>query len=230
MAELGSWCRALVASVVALCACGGDDFGAQTTSTGTGGSSTGQGGGSAGDGGGGEAQGGGGGAGGAGTGGAAGDDLVLQSFAHMEGATFDDMFTCAGSNISLPLDWLPADPATQSYAVVFADESFDHFLHWVIWDIPTSVLALAGNVSKVPAPPMPSGAKQAKSYDGATHGYLGPCPGGEEHTYEFVLHAVDVATLPGVTTDSTMGAVEAAVLSHSLATGRLSGKSSASPP
>ena len=51
---------------------------------------------------------------------------------------------------------------------------------------------------------IPPGSKQVKSYDNATFGYLGPCPGGNVHSYEFDLYAVDAATLPGVTTSSSV--------------------------
>ena len=153
--------------------------------------------------------------------------MTLTSSAFTEGGAFPDKYSCAGANTSPPLDWTPGPSATKSYAIVLADESFNHFQHWVIWDIPPDVLALAENVPKVATPPMPSGAKQTKSYDDQTFGYLGPCPGGEEHTYQFVAYALDIDALPDVTTSSKMADVETAVLAHDIASASLSAKSSA---
>lgn len=214
---------ALVAMVGAL-GCGDDESSATTTATT--GSTTGAAGagGTAGRGGAGGA----GGSGGSGIGGAA-TGLELHSNTIAPDGTFPPESTCAGANSSPPLDWLPGTLEPQSYAVVLADETLDHFLHWTIWDIPAANLALPSNIAQIAEPPMPSGAKQATSYDGQTAGYLGPCPGGVEHTYRFVLHALDVATLPTVTAASSMAEVEAALAAHDLGTATLTATSDAQP-
>ena len=50
------------------------------------------------------------------------------------------------------------------------------------------------------------------------HGYAGPCPDpGQNHTYEFALYAFDVETLPGVTVNSDLAALETAMKAHQLA-------------
>jgi Raf kinase inhibitor-like YbhB/YbcL family protein len=105
--------------------------------------------------------------------------------------------------------------------VILTDQS-NSLLHWVIWDIPSNATGLPEGVEKVAQPSMPAGAKQAKSYDGATYGYLGPCPP-STHTYQFVVHALDVATLPGVTVASTRAEVATVVAAHDLGTAALSG-------
>ena len=86
------------------------------------------------------------------------------------------------------------------------------------------MLALSEKIPRVAMPPSPAGAKQTKSYD-AKPGYAGPCPGGNLHTYQFVVYALDVATLPGVDTNSTVTAVETVAKQHALIFASLSGKS-----
>jgi phosphatidylethanolamine-binding protein (PEBP) family uncharacterized protein len=61
-------------------------------------------------------------------------------------------------------------------------------------------------------------------------GYTGPCPGGNLHTYQFDLHAVDVAMLPGVAANATSAQVKALVMMHSLGKASLSVMSNAKGP
>jgi phosphatidylethanolamine-binding protein (PEBP) family uncharacterized protein len=58
---------------------------------------------------------------------------------------------------------------------------------------------------------MPTGSKQsANSFPLAGPGYFGPC-GTTSNPYEFTLYALDVATLPGVTSASARAAVQTAI-------------------
>lgn len=170
--------------------------------------------------------------GGSGSGGATGDggpreggmsDVTsafnLTSPAFTQGQTIPAENTCAGANTSPELDWAAGPAATQSYAIIFTDKD-NNLRHWAIWDIPAATTSLPANLPKTSTLTMPAGAKQ-KSYNGT--GYAGPCPGATEHTYEFALYAVNVATLPGVTTNSMPMAVETAVLARQIAKATLSG-------
>lgn len=147
--------------------------------------------------------------------------FALTSTALAEGATFPVDNTCTGTNLSPPLAWGPGPAGTMSYAIVLNDTTID-FLHGAIYDIPESVNALPANVQKVYAPTSPAGAHQTKNYKG-TFGYAGPCPT-TEHVYEFVLYALDVATLPGATQAITLADAETAIKMHSLGTTKLTGK------
>jgi len=69
-------------------------------------------------------------------------------------------------------------------------------------------------------------AKQVNRFAG--DGYSGPCPNGQQHTYVFEVYALDVATLPSVSATSMPEDVRAQFMMHDLATGTLSGFSSAS--
>jgi len=151
--------------------------------------------------------------------------LVLTSSAFEEGARFPDLYTCASTtDTSPPLAWTGGPAETQSWAIVFTDRD-NALIHWAIWDIPAGVRALPEGVPNVrDLDGELAGARQARSFDGSTYGFLGPCPG-EEHTYEFVLYAVDAAMLPDLGPDPSREAVEAAILGggHSLASASLSG-------
>jgi len=136
---------------------------------------------------------------------------MLTSTAFLDGGTIAPRHTCAGMNLSVPLAWT-AFPAAQSYAVTLTDTN-NNLLHWILWDLSPATLSLPEGVPNVALPASPAGAKQTLSYDGATYGYLGPCPPAP-HVYRFDLFALDVATLPGVTTASTRAQVKAAMTSH----------------
>jgi len=60
---------------------------------------------------------------------------------------------------------------------------------------------------------------------GEANQYGGPAPppGDKAHAYRFVLYALDVPTLPGVTAQSTFTEVTAAMAGHVLAATTLTG-------
>lgn len=138
----------------------------------------------------------------------------LTSTVVAEGMTLPPKYTCAGANVSPPLAWSGAPPGTMSYAIIFTDKSIMDFKHSAIYDIPASASVLPEDVEQVYQPSVPTGAKQTKAWDGG-FGYSGPCPP-QTHTYEFKIYALDVATLPGMTMNSTIAQVEAAALDHDL--------------
>ncbi len=130
-----------------------------------------------------------------------------------------------GQNVSPPLTWTPGPPGTMSYAVVMRDLDFmNGFLHWVIWDIPSTTTSLPSNVEGVYQPAVPAGAKQAP-FGGGTTGYFGPCSPNLTNTYEFTVYAIGVGTLPGLDQQSSKGSAEAAILGAALAEAALSGES-----
>jgi Raf kinase inhibitor-like YbhB/YbcL family protein len=175
---------------------------------------------------GGMAQGGAGMAGGGGAGGSGGNaPFALTSTAFQDGEEVPLKHKCmqnnpAGENISPPLSWGPGPAGTMSYAIVMMHLPSPE--HWAIWDIPANVTSLPENVEHVPEPTMPAGSKQSmlNGLDGFTgSGYLGPCPQAtnSEQTYEFTLYALDVATLPGVTTSSNPTQAATAIKMHLVA-------------
>jgi Raf kinase inhibitor-like YbhB/YbcL family protein len=132
--------------------------------------------------------------------------------------------------MSPPLSWTAGPSGTMSYAVLLTDQTIDT-IHWVIWDIAGATHALPAALARDAALTTPPGAKQAHYvtfFGTADNGYRGPCPSGNLHDYQFEVHALDVATLPIVTTASTPVDVKAQLLAHSLAHGDLVGTSTAS--
>jgi len=162
-------------------------------------------------------------------GGDAASSMSLTSTAFMEGGMFPAANTCASGamgNNSPELAWTPGPANTQSYAIVLTDQS-NMLVHWVIWDIPAATTSLDANLPKTTMLAMPAGAKQ-NSFSGT--GYTGPCPGGQLHTYQFAVYAIDVAMLPGMSTMSTQNATRAnsmVIMMHQLGKATLTGRSNA---
>jgi Raf kinase inhibitor-like YbhB/YbcL family protein len=147
--------------------------------------------------------------------------FALTSTGFSEGMVIPDKFSCNGANTSPDFTWTPGPTGTLSYAIELTDKS-NNLTHWVIWDIPAATTSLPADLEKKANPAIPAGAKQAKAYDNKTFGYLGPCPP-NTHTYEFAVIALDVATLPNVTTASTRAQVHMEILNHDLGTATLTG-------
>jgi Raf kinase inhibitor-like YbhB/YbcL family protein len=171
----------------------------------------------------GQATGGGASAGAGGQGGGSSSGFALTSSKLTAGMTFPTDFTCAGANHSPPFAWGPGPSTTLSYALVLQDTN-NNLNHWVLWDIPAATSTLSESLETTAALTMPAGAKQ-KAYTGVA--YRGPCPSGMVHTYKFTLYALDVATLPGLTTSSMPDAVVTAIQAHDLASASLSATSDA---
>ncbi|MDJ0339830.1 YbhB/YbcL family Raf kinase inhibitor-like protein [Cryobacterium sp. PH31-O1] len=103
-----------------------------------------------------------------------------------------------GADVSPQLSWsgFPAD--TQSFALTVFDPDAptgSGFWHWAVADIPVSVTELAAGAGN-PGGALPAGSLtlpneyRLTSFVGA-----GPPPGTGTHRYQFIVHAVDVATL-----------------------------------
>lgn len=148
--------------------------------------------------------------------------FTITSPAFTEGMTIPTVHTCDGANTSPQLDWGPAPAGTMSLAVVHLDLSFNSFLHWVIFDIPASATGLPADVEKVFQPTDVPGAEQTLSFSGGVRGYLGPCPPAL-HTYEYRVYALDVATLPGATMNTTRAQAETLIKMHDLTSATLTG-------
>lgn len=167
----------------------------------------------------------------AGSGGSGGSAAFsLTSTALAEGGEFPDANTCASGESfgsSPPLTWTAGPSGTMSYAIVLIDNDngANGFIHWVMWDIPSTVTILPADLPTGMMPSMPAGAKQ-RSFQ-PDNGYVGPCPSGMEHEYTFTVYALSTATLAGMT-NNTMNVVAAIEAATPLAEASLSGHSDAS--
>jgi Raf kinase inhibitor-like YbhB/YbcL family protein len=152
----------------------------------------------------------------------AGGTFTLSSPMLAPNATIATANTCNGANTSPQLVFASPPTGTMGYAVVLTDKSFNDLVHWVIYDIPGSATGLPANVDKVYAPTAVPGAHQTQSYQATARGYLGPCPPAL-HTYEFAVHALDVATLPGATMATDRAGAIAIINQHRLGMATLVG-------
>ena len=145
--------------------------------------------------------------GGDGTGGEeGGGEFTFTSEELTEGMPFPEKHTCAGGGGTLGFGlapsfaWSGAPEGTMSYAMVMIDKTLvdeGNMLgyHSAFWNVPTTVTSLP---AEFVVADLGQGAKQIQN------GYLGPCPSGEQHTYEFHMYALPEATYD-ITATSTMG-------------------------
>jgi Raf kinase inhibitor-like YbhB/YbcL family protein len=133
-------------------------------------------------------------------------------------------FGCTGKNVSPALKWSGAPAGTKSFALMVYDPDAptgSGFWHWVMFDIPPSVMELPQGAGDLKAGKAPAGAVQSRTDYGAP-GYGGPCPpqGDPPHHYHFMLFAVDAAKL-GPDADTSAAVVGFNLHYHTLAKAEL---------
>lgn len=150
--------------------------------------------------------------------------LTVTSSAFAEGGAIPVLHTCkdttANKDSSPPLVWAGAPAGVKSFAVVLTDKSIGR-VHWALFDIAPATTQLPLNIDKVYSPTAVPGAHQV-SAQASFDGYQGPCPP-NQHTYEFAVYALDVATLPGASMDSLAATLVTPIQQHAVATGKLTG-------
>ncbi len=109
-------------------------------------------------------------------------------------------FGCTGGNVSPELQWQNAPKETKSFAVTVYDPDAptgSGWWHWLIFNIPPSVMTLPANAGKPESGLAPKGAIQSMT-DFGQRGYGGPCPpvGNKPHRYIFTVYALKVDQLP----------------------------------
>lgn len=152
-----------------------------------------------------------------------GDTIPAEhSLSEAEGCTGS-----SGSNSSPHLGWSNAPTENiGSFAITmqdldanFGDATEDiPFVHWIVYNIPTSVSELDANISGN----VPSGASEGPTHYGSgISGYGGPCPpAGETHTYQFTVWALGIEDLADDSVigssllDATAGQLMAAIERH----------------
>ncbi|WP_428834192.1 PQQ-dependent sugar dehydrogenase [Lentzea roselyniae] len=165
--------------------------------------------------------------------GGGGGGFKLTSSAFADDAMIPAKYTCAGDGVagqdpSPPFAWGESSGA-QAYAIVFADRvNNGNKLHWAIWDIPATARSLPENLGAGFNVPGQGPAKQKAMGSGAnSQKFFGPCPGGSTNPYTFTLYALNTATVPGITSSSTMAQIETAIKNASTANTVLRGRSNA---
>ena len=126
--------------------------------------------------------------------------FVLKSTAFKEGGTIPEKHA-EKSNISPPLSWEDPPKGTKSFALAVTDpdvpEQFNFprvFVHWLVYDIPASVIAIPEGAS--PGGKMPAGSRELNTdfvtfkIPGYSNHYGGPWPPDAAHRYVFTLYAL----------------------------------------
>ena len=147
----------------------------------------------------------------------------IESPDFKEGESIPQRFGCDGQDISPGLVWADPPEGTRSFVLTVEDPDapMGVFVHWVIYDLPSSARGLEQGIKGSDA--RLKGAKQGKTSFGQSH-YGGPCPprGHGTHRYIFTLRALDIPALD-VAPGSKKGIVEKAMKGHVLAEARTTG-------
>ncbi len=145
--------------------------------------------------------------------------LVSQVFG--DSAQIPSQYTCKGQNINPPLSIMGLPAGVKSLALIMHDPDAvsGDFVHWLMWDIPTSTETIGVNS-------VPPGAIQGQNGSGKNQ-YMGPCPpaGTGIHHYLFELYALD-KTL-GLPASTSRDQLQKAMADHILAQHILTGLFSA---
>jgi len=141
--------------------------------------------------------------------------IEVTSTAFTDGGVIPERLSCEGDNVSPPLSWkgVPEDAVELAIVVRDPDAPDEPFFHWLVLGVDADATTIAEGT-------IPPGAVEAKgSSENAT--YIGMCPpNGEEHGYEFVVHALD---RPIVAKAGPLSAPDVAALvdDHTIASGAL---------
>ncbi len=105
------------------------------------------------------------------------------------------MVAAGGKNLSIPLTWKNAPPATKSFALSVVDPHpvAQNWVHWLVINITASITSIPEGASRKKMPP---GATELRNSFGEI-GYGGPQPpkGSGEHPYVITLYALNLEKL-----------------------------------
>jgi Raf kinase inhibitor-like YbhB/YbcL family protein len=148
-------------------------------------------------------------------------EMKITSSSFKEGEMIPSKYTCDGDDISPQLSWTGAPDNAKSFALISDDPDapMGVWVHWVVYNIPTTVSELKENFPKDKS--FSDGTKQGIS-DFQSIGYGGPCPPSGTHRYYFKLYALDIMLDKdaGMTKKELLNAMEG----HRLSETQLMGK------
>lgn len=147
--------------------------------------------------------------------------ISLTSSAFNERENIPDRYTCMGENISPELRWNLDFKGIKAFVIICEDPDAPKttWLHWALYDIPSSITSLPANVP--PVPELEFGAKHGIN-DFNVVGYGGPCPPkGRPHRYIFKIYALNDYTGldSGVDISSLREAMEGKIVAEGSLTG-----------
>ena len=140
-------------------------------------------------------------------------DLTLTSPAFDDGEPIPERYGYTENNVNPPLEVSGVPESAETLLLVVDDPDAREpagkiWDHWIVWDVPTDVGTISEGWSAADA-----GATESEN-DFDETGWGGPNPPDREHTYRFLLYALD-ATLgldPSATKDEVYDAAEGSVV------------------
>ena len=148
-------------------------------------------------------------------------EMKITSSSFKEGEIIPSKFSCDGEDISPQLSWTDPPENTKCFALISDDPDAPSgdWVHWVIYNIPSTEAGLAENIPKNKT--LDNGTKQGMS-DFRKIGYGGPCPPGGTHRYFFKLYALDIMLDKdaGLTKKELLKAIEGHILSEAQLMGK----------
>jgi Raf kinase inhibitor-like YbhB/YbcL family protein len=148
--------------------------------------------------------------------------LTLTSTAFTHGKEIPSKHTCEGADLSPPLAWSGVPAEARSLVLIVDDPDAPDpaapkmtYVHWLLYNIPTSATALAEGVEGLPIGTL------AGLNDWRRPEYGGPCPPIGRHRYFHKLYALDTV-LPDLH-NPTKAALEAQMSGHVVAQAELVG-------
>lgn len=146
--------------------------------------------------------------------------MTLSSSAWPDGGQIPPKYTQAGDEMSPPLAWSAPPEGVSSYVLVVHDvdaaagPGTDDMLHWLVWNIPATVMALHEHAPAMAQ--LPDGTRQISATGPYYRGPGAPADGPAHH-YVLELFALDtmleVPTV-GASPPQTRAAVVAAMAGH----------------
>ncbi len=146
--------------------------------------------------------------------------FIVESPAMQTGVTMPRYYSPDGRNVSPPLAWRGLPEGTRQLAVLCQDHGAGRpppWVHWVIYNIPSSATGLPEGIPFDPSEPVPeaiAGATQGNNSWGLPM-YRGPAPPGTSvHHYHFAVFALDseLDLPPGLTRNELLDAIEGHVI------------------
>jgi Raf kinase inhibitor-like YbhB/YbcL family protein len=147
--------------------------------------------------------------------------LAVTSPAFGEGETIPGRYTCAGEDISPPLNWSGTPVGTESFVIIMTDPDAPggEFTHWIVFNIPAESIGLEEDIPGIPE--LADGTRQLQN-SFRDLGYGGPCPpAGKAHHYIFTFYALDTALdmADGAGISDILDAIEGHILGQGALTG-----------
>lgn len=148
--------------------------------------------------------------------------MKLTSSAFLDHGHIPQQYTCDGSGISIPLEFVDVPTEAKSLVLIMDDPDVPRSIrpdglwdHWVVWNMPP-------DTTGIPEGATPPGQQGMTTSD--TTSYFPPCPPDREHRYFMRLYALDTILELGESSIVTRKTLEQTMRGHIIATAELVGR------